>query len=46
LKTLESFYLDGGHASDEGLRRLIAKRPDLHMHLDQTHLPGDPNADD
>jgi hypothetical protein len=46
MKTLESFYLDGGQVSDEGLLRLIAKRPDLHVHLDQTHLPGDPNADD
>ncbi len=45
MKTLESFYLDGGEVSDEGLLRLIAKRPDLHVHLDQTHLPGDPNAD-
>jgi hypothetical protein len=46
IKTLESFYLDGGHASDDGLRRLIAQRPALHVHLDQTHMPGDPNAHD
>lgn len=44
MTTLESFYLDGGRVSDEGLRRLIMKRPDLHVHLDQTHVPGDPNA--
>ncbi len=46
IKTLESFYLDGGRVSDDGLRRLIVQRPDLHVHLDQTHIPGDPNAHD
>lgn len=46
IETLESFYLDGGRASDDGLRRLIANRPDLHVHLDQTHIPGDPSAHD
>lgn len=42
---LESFYLDGGKATDEGLSALITALPELHFHLDQQHLPGDPNCD-
>jgi hypothetical protein len=45
IPTLESFYLDGGNTTDAGLRKLIERRPDLHFHKDQLHLPGDPNAD-
>ncbi|MGC1272540.1 MAG: hypothetical protein WBC44_02445 [Planctomycetaceae bacterium] len=45
VETLESFYLDGETgATDDGLRRLLAERPDLHFHKDQQHLPGDPNV--
>ena len=44
IGTLESFYLDGGNATDAGLSRLLVKRPELHFHKDQRHLPGDPNT--
>ncbi|MDQ3329044.1 MAG: hypothetical protein M3552_00085 [Planctomycetota bacterium] len=44
IETLESFYLDGGRTTDDGLSRLLTRRPDLHFHLNETHLPGDPNA--
>lgn len=42
---LESFYLDGGRCTDEGLSALRKALPNLHFHLDQLHLPGDPRAD-
>lgn len=44
VATLESFYLDGGEATPSGLRTFLRKRPDVHFHKDQLHLPGDPNA--
>lgn len=42
---LESFYLDGGKATDEGLSELILAIPKLHFHRDQQHLPNDPRKD-
>jgi len=39
---LESFYLDGGRATDDGLERLIRQQPRLHLHLNQRHLAADP----
>jgi len=45
VETLESFYLDRGEVTEAGLGRLLADRPDIHLHKDQYHLPGDPNAD-
>jgi len=46
MSKLESFYLDGGRCTDDGLRSLLKALPNLHFHLDQLHLPGDPRADD
>lgn len=46
MSQLESFYLDGGQCTDDGLRALLNALPELHFHLDQLHLPGDPGADD
>ena len=43
---LESFYLDGGQATDAGLSELIKALPNLHFHRDQQHLPDDPRSDD
>lgn len=43
IKQLESLYIDGGHFSDPALDDLFAKRPDLHIHLDQQHHDRDPN---
>jgi hypothetical protein len=43
---LESFYLDGGRCTEAGLRGLLAALPELHFHVDQLHLPGDPQADE
>jgi hypothetical protein len=45
LKSLESLYLDGTRCTDEGLSELLKKRPDIHFHRDQAHLPGDPKKD-
>lgn len=45
MRRLESFYLDGGACTEEGLRGLLRALPELHFHLDQLHLPGDPRAD-
>jgi hypothetical protein len=41
LKQLESFYIDGGRTTDAGLQALVQAVPDLHIHRDQLHLPGD-----
>lgn len=45
MSWLESFYLDGGKATDEGLSELILAVPKLHFHRDQQHLPNDPRKD-
>jgi hypothetical protein len=45
MRRLESFYLDGGQCTEAGLRALLKALPELHFHLDQLHLPGDPRAD-
>jgi len=42
LESLESLYLDRAKCTDEGLSALLKERPDIHFHLDQTHLPDDP----
>lgn len=40
---LTSFYVDGAGVTDEGIERLLAKRPQLHLHIDQQHSDRDPN---
>jgi hypothetical protein len=40
---LTSFYIDGARVTDEGLEQLLAKRPQLHVHIDQRHSDRDPN---
>ncbi len=40
MPMLESFYIDGGRCSEEGLSRLLKAQPNLHIHVDQLHLPG------
>ncbi len=42
LEELESLYLDHTRCSDDGLSSLLKARPDIHFHLDQTHLRDDP----
>ena len=42
IKPLETFYVDGSKMTDEGYSKLIEKRPDLHLHVDQVHLDYDP----
>lgn len=44
LERLESFYLDGSDCTEDGLSKLIQKRPDLHFHWNQLHLKSDPKA--
>ncbi len=43
LAQLESFYLDGSQATDDGILRLLEALPNLHFHRDQQHLDRDPN---
>ena len=45
LSSLQSLYLDGDRCTEKGLHGLLQKRPDIHFHRDQLHLPDDPNAD-
>lgn len=42
IKSLETFYVDGSKMTDAGYSKLIKLRPDLHLHVDQTHLDFDP----
>ncbi|MBL8849802.1 MAG: hypothetical protein JNG89_08965 [Planctomycetaceae bacterium] len=46
MQQLESLYLDGGRCTESGMRALLTALPELHFHLDQLHLPGDPQADE
>ena len=46
MEQLESFYLDGGRVTEDGLMALLEALPKLHFHRDQQHLPDDPRADD
>lgn len=43
---LESFYIDGGKCSEEGLSCLLQAHPGLHLHVDQLHLSGDAHGRD
>jgi hypothetical protein len=43
---LESFYIDGGRCSDEGLACLLKAHPGLHLHVNQLHLAGDEHTHD
>ena len=45
LPNLESLYIDGGKATERGIRDLMRANPTLHFHLNQVHVPDDPNAD-
>ena len=45
MSQLESFYIDGGRETEDGIRKLLNSNPGLHFHRDQLHLPDDPNAD-
>ncbi|TWT51965.1 hypothetical protein KOR42_32480 [Thalassoglobus neptunius] len=42
--SLESFYLDGGGCSEEGLSELVKASPQLHFHWNQLHLNNDPHS--
>lgn len=46
LPNLQSLYIDGGACTDAGLSALIKQRPALHLHIDQLHLPSDPQSHD
>ena len=46
MEHLESFYLDGGRITEDGLTALLEAMPKLHFHRDQQHLPNDPRAND
>ncbi len=40
IPLLESFYIDGGNCTDTGFQCLLKSRPQIHIHVDQLHLPG------
>ncbi|UUO09015.1 hypothetical protein M4951_12025 [Blastopirellula sp. J2-11] len=40
INSLESFYLDQTDITEPGLAKLIEQRPQLHVHFDDAHLPG------
>lgn len=42
LSGLRSLYLDGAGVSDEAWERYFARRPDVHVHVDQAHHDRDP----
>ena len=46
LKGLESLYLDGTRATDDGKNRLIRALPDVHLHFEGGHHRADPHAED
>ncbi len=46
MEHLESFYLDGGRVTEDGVMALLEAMPKLHFHRDQQHLPNDPRAND
>ena len=46
MEHLESFYLDGGCITEDGLIAMLEAMPRLHFHRDQQHLPNDPRAND
>ena len=41
IRLLESFYIDGGACTEDGLSCLLKARPGLHLHVNQQHLAGD-----
>jgi hypothetical protein len=43
IKRLESLYLDGGQFTDFAVEKLFRDRPDLHVHLNQSHHDLDPH---
>jgi hypothetical protein len=43
LPQLQSLYLDGSSVTSEGWSRFYELRPDVHVHVDQSHRDGDPN---
>ena len=43
MEKLESLYIDGGNFSNSALDDLFAKRPSLHVHLNQEHHDRDPH---
>lgn len=43
MEKLESLYIDGGSFSDAAVDELFAKRPQLHVHLNQEHHDRDPH---
>lgn len=40
INSLESFYVDQTQITESGLAKLIERRPQLHVHFDDGHLPG------
>ncbi len=45
MKHLESFYIDGGAESEDGVWELLKANPGIHFHRNQLHVADDPNDD-
>lgn len=45
MKHLESFYIDGGSESEDGVWELLKANPGIHFHRNQLHVADDPNDD-
>src|SRR5262245_14174017 len=43
IEQLESLYIDGGNFSDAAMEQLFRQRPQLHIHLNQSHHDLDPH---
>ena len=43
IERLQSLYIDGGQLSDLAIEKLFRERPDLHVHLNQSHHDLDPH---
>lgn len=46
MQQLQSLYLDDTDVTDEGLVKLLENLPQLHLHIDQSHIDRDPNKHD
>ena len=46
LTSLESLYLDRTRVTDEGIGRLLAALPGVHLHIDEHHHPLDAHGRD
>lgn len=44
IQRLESFYVDNVNCTEAGLAELLKELPELHFHINELHIPGDPKT--